>query len=265
MRIMTYNVLDGGVLPDPSRLEKVLGVIRACRPDVLALQEVSLDEAESNQLVWALRKAYPYQARLTHKNFSTYADGTCLLSRIKPKSTSIAENGVPAVFMTFPGAKDNLNVCAVYLSWIDEKERLPQMQEVLRMMDKNQYGLILGDFNALSPQDGLSDDLVPGFTDRMKEKYCRDGMICYDTIRAVLDQGYIDRGILHNTPSSITRMTDVHLGAPHSRPVRIDYMFVTHDFEPYISYFELVDNEATRNASDHFPWVMDVLGDFFPE
>ena len=95
----------------------------------------------------------------------------------------------------------------------------------------------------------------------MKEKYCRDGKLCYDTIEAVLEGGYIDVGLRYHAPAEITDKTDLIGGTGnHTRPIRMDFIFATEGVLPYVTDFVLVREGIVRTASDHFPWYV-VLGE----
>src|SRR3989344_7778469 len=78
--------------------------------------------------------------------------------------------------------------CGVFdLSHMSEAERVPQIREMMQELRGNKgYNLIMGDFNALSPEDGIPQSAVDHFSDRMKEKYCKDGKLCFDTVETVL-------------------------------------------------------------------------------
>lgn len=277
MKLMTYNIMEGGVRNgndiNPSRLEKVLGVIQEQDAQVLGLQETLLTEGDDNELVSALRRTgrYPYDVVFSKEGrplFRENTTGTALFSTQAPLSTFMGE-GVKAVEMTFPRSpsrpSDSLSVCSVYLSHVSEATRLPQMKEVLQELRREKYGLLMGDFNALSPEDGILASAVDSFSPRMKEKYCRDGKLCYDTIEAVLEAGYIDVGLRYHPPQDITGKTDLSgptTGGGHTQGIRMDFIFAKPEVLPSVKEFVMVKEGLARIASDHFPWYV-VLDDIF--
>ena len=93
--------------------------------------------------------------------------------------------------------------------------------------------------------------------ERMKEKYCREGKICYDTIEAVLEAGYRDIGLQFHRAEEITDKTDLSGGTgAHTRPIRMDFIFATENVLPQVKEFALVREGLARTASDHFPWYV---------
>jgi len=256
---MTYNVYIGGVEGDPQRLHKVLGVIDEQSPDVLGLQETKVVRGPDNELVHAIRRNGTYRhGRVIFEGDMEmrYSTGSAIFSRRQPSKTRIVGEGVKAVEMTFPTPTGQLSVCNLYLSHVDEATRLPQIREVLQELAGEQYGIIMGDFNSLSPQDGMVDGIIPKFTPRMVEKYTKNGKLCYDTIEAVLEAGYVDVGLQRHSPAEITGMTDIHGPNPHAVPIRMDFIFAKEGVLPHVRDFGFVNEGLARIASDHFPWTI---------
>ncbi len=269
MKVLTYNIMEGGVKngahqSDPSRLEKVLKVIGEQDADVFGLQETELTNGDENKLVSALsRRGYhPYNINFSNDERPQFQDattGTALFSKRAPSSTWMG-NGVKAVEMTFrPLFTGSLSICSVYLSHISEATRLPQITEVLEKLRGEKYSILVGDFNALSPEDSIQDNVVDHFSDKMKRKYCRDGKLCYDTVESVLKEGYVDVGLQYHSPTEITDRTDLPgptSGGGHTMPIRMDYIFAKPEVLPHITEFVLVNQSLARTASDHFPWYI---------
>lgn len=249
----------GGVEPEPSRLEKVLQVIAEQNADIVGLQETKVTKGKENELVWAMREAhqYPYDVVFDNDVEWVQRTGVALFSKISPSLSRRVSERVKAVEMTYPSQSGNLSICNVYLSHVSEATRLPQVREVLQELRRNEYGILMGDFNALSPEDGIPASAVDSFSLRMKEKYCRDGKLCYDTVEAVLTEGYVDVGLRFHKPAEITDKTDLAGGSgAHTRPIRMDFIFAKESILPYVKEFVLVKDGLARTASDHFPWYV---------
>ena len=124
-------------------------------------------------------------------------------------------------------------------------------------MHGNDYSILSGDLNAISPEDNIPQSAVNHFSARMREKYCRDGKLCYDTIETILKEGFIDVGLRFHKPDEITAKTDISGGTGnHTRPIRMDYIFAKECILPYVEEFSLVRDGLARTASDHFPWYI---------
>ncbi len=264
MKLMTYNVMLGGVEPEPSRLEKVLQVIREQNADVSGFQETKVSEGEDNAFVEAMRKSHPFNAVFHRDEDWVYGHAAALFSKVRPLSHRIIGERVRAVEMVFPVKNGSLSVSNTYLSHVSEAERLPQIIEMLQELRGNNYAIIMGDFNAMSPQDNIPQCAVKTFSPRMKEKYCRGEKICYDTIEAVLNEGYVDVGLQFFRPDQITDQTGLSGGTgAHTRPIRMDFIFATTSLLPYITDFNLVRAGIAYTASDHFPWYVSLNESLF--
>ncbi len=268
MKIMTYNIMEGGVKNgdherDPSRLETVLEVIGEQDADVFGLQETALTKGDDNELVSALcRRGYhPYHLNFSNEERPLFQDattGTALFSKRAPSSTAMG-TAVKSVEMRYPKLDGSLSICSVYLSHISEATRLPQIKEVLESLRGQKYSILMGDFNALSPEDNIPDGVVDHFSDKMKRKYCQDGKLCYGTVESVLAEGYVDVGLRYHSAAEITDRTDLPgptTGGGHTMPMRMDYIFATPEVLPHIREFALVNQGLARTASDHFPWYI---------
>lgn len=269
-KMMTYNIMTEGHPPQQSRLERVLSIIAKEDPAVLAIQETLLCDGPDNWFVHALRKTgdFPYDRALQEsdrKGGEWYCSGTAMFSKVQPTSAEAIIKG-RAVQMTFQGKWGEIAVASVYLSHLSEKERVPQIREVVSEVKRKQYGIIMGDFNALSPEDGITAKDFETFNPRMKEKYGNgDGTaLYYGTMEAALNEGFIDVGLRFRSPVEVTGMTDVVHGlGQHLRPVRIDYVLVSPNLIEHVHGFERINSAETRIASDHFPWTIDIDESFF--
>ncbi len=261
--------MEGGVKPVPSRLEKVLEVISRENADIVGLQETKVIPGKDNELIWALKEVGKYQYQTVFENSQdwAYQSGVSLFSRLRPSSSRTIGEMVRAVEMVFPSKIGPLSVSNVYLSHVSEKERVPQIKEMMRELRGNKkYNIIMGDFNALSPEDGIPNSAVETFSDRMKEKYCREGKLCYDTIEAVLNEGYIDIGLQFHKPEEITDKTDLSGGTGnHTKPMRMDFFFTQKEVLPYVKDFAMIRESLARTTSDHFPWYVMLEGSLFQE
>src|SRR3989338_2248043 len=261
MKILTYNVMNGGVNP-PARLEQVMQVLSEQDADVFGLQETDLKDDANNRLLRRIREGgtHPYGVVFDRDGAWTYGSAAAMFSKTQPSSSSIVGERVRVVEMNYvvnDVIGDVLSICNVYLSHKSEAERLPQVREILEEVGKKKLGVLIGDFNALSPQDGLNSDIVQQFSPKMMGKYTRDGKLCFDTIEAVLSAGYVYVGLLYHRAEEITDRTDLSdpkTGGGHTLPMRMDFIFAKRDLVFYLREFTLVRSGLARTASDHFPW-----------
>ncbi|MBI2581546.1 hypothetical protein HYV87_00260, partial [Candidatus Woesearchaeota archaeon] len=132
MKIMTYNIMLEEHQPEPSRLERVVGIIKRENPVVLGMQETRLTDGHENYFLQALRGDFPYNRALLESDRQEeqwYNAGTTIMSKVQPKHADPIIKG-RAVQMVFAGNLGDLAVASVYFSHQSEAERVPQAREV---------------------------------------------------------------------------------------------------------------------------------------
>lgn len=253
MRLLSYNIREGGV----GRAEEIAEVIKAARPDVVALQEAR-DPAVVERI--ASLAEFPYSgSRISHS--------TGFLSRIPvlghewrhPPRTRHAllevrlADPFPRVFV--------LHLRAWFSKW-SERRRAVELrglldgiqEQLIREQHAFAFHVLAGDFNALAPGERLDPSHMPRWIRGMIWLSGRD--IARSTIEMMQSNGYLDAWrTLHSDLETQTGYT-FPVWDPH---VRLDYVFTPAEFAPrFIACEVLRTPEQVRTASDHFPLLVDI-------
>jgi endonuclease/exonuclease/phosphatase family metal-dependent hydrolase len=243
MRIVSYNILDGGT----GRADPIAEVLLAQRPEVVCLLEA--DDAAVLERV-ARRLAMDFIVAPGRRH------ACALLSRLPIRATwnhSLLipdfEGSLLQAELLAPGGRP-LPVGVVHLhpgAWAeDEARRLEQLKPVLKLMARAAVPqLLAGDFNATSPLQQLDRD-------RLKPSSCeafvaQEGMLPTRAITSIMEAGFVDtlaaaRG---ESAKSITTFSTQYPGQ------RVDYVFTRGEVRVVDAWVE-TDRLATY-ASDHFP------------
>jgi endonuclease/exonuclease/phosphatase family metal-dependent hydrolase len=238
LRLLTYNIRYGGA----GREVPIAGVIRACAPDLVVLQEATRPEVidrvarECDMQVWAARRGHSlgFMSRLPVGEYAWH----------QPRGSRHAfleialENPACRIF--------GVHLSAVHAAWT-ESRRLRELRALLGAIKQHQEGLHLlaGDFNTLAPGELLDVRALPF---RLRPfVWLSGGTIRWRTIQEVLDARYVD-AFRAQHPG------DVGLTFPTWNPhVRLDYVFVPAPYAGRLQSCEIVASEPARAASDHFP------------
>jgi exodeoxyribonuclease-3 len=243
VRLLTYNIRRGGQGREP----QLAGVIRACRADVVVLQEartpgvVERVAAASGMRHWGARageslgflSAHPMAHVEWHRpRLSRHA-----FLELLPAATPLRIFGV--------------HLSAVHAAWT-ERRRTMELRALLASVARHQHGphALVGDFNTLAPGELLDIRKLPR---RLKALvWLSGGRIRWRTIQIVLDAGYTD-GYRRLHPES----------AGHTFPtwdphVRLDYVFLPTPYAAWLTSCEIVKEEGTPGASDHFPLLAEL-------
>ena len=248
MRVISYNILDGG----EGRADPLAEVIEAQRADVVCLVEASdlsvverianrlkMDyvQAVGNSQASALLTRYAIRESVNH----------ALLRQGLSKSLLEARVVDPA------GAEWVLGVVHLHAHALekDEAERERELAVVLEAFAPhraaNRPHLICGDFNAISPAQRI--EVAKCKESTRKEFAANGGKLPRRVVQAVLDAGYTDTADAVRGEWAATHGT---FSTQHPGQ-RVDYIF-THGVdrsrlkEAWIEYDRLA-----KYASDHFP------------
>lgn len=252
VRLMTQNVLFGG----QDRFDALCAVLAAARPDVLCLQEcVGWDDGQRLRTL-ARTLAIPEDERhmaLSHSNprGSGMRYHVALLSRPPIRQVRAHQQGFAHSLLeasiSLSGDSDDpqapaLTLFGAHLCAADEDLRLAEVEVLLSHVQpallRQAPLVLLGDLNALSPEDPYPDDLGLRFSRLGIRKYGPTPR--YDVMRRLLSTGLHDplprrkpgtpwvtavRG--YRPPAPVTdevvdTRTDYVLLGPHAAPLLRD-------------------------------------------
>lgn len=251
MKIMTYNVLDGGFdIKNGSRLDKIINVIKNENPDFLALQETDNFEKNGSEIL----KRFSEELFLP---YYSYASGEAVpgggryhvasLSRcpiIDSHTFSGNIFGGAALSTLVETALGEISFCNIHLNAYSEDHRMDELTVVLEYQSKFEKQIILGDHNALSESDDYGDMSTYEFThcDLHRSKVIK-----------ALEKSYIDTSFYLKTNEMRTHPTEGVEDPISKTQVRIDYIFTKKTLIDYVKKVEVIKTKSTEIASDHYP------------
>ncbi len=249
LRVMTYNILDGG----EGREEYLLEVLQAVRPDIAVLQEVFHEG-----FVQGLASALEMKAFLPCGNRKRRV---ALLSRLPVTSSTIYHylppmwrNVIKAeveyqphkrfrLFGIHPMA--NLSVICELWRWWEARRIIARVKP-----HAAEPCLVAGDFNAIAPSDRVLTNHMPGW---LKLTILIQGNRVYHlSIRQYLAAGFIDCfRAAHPGDDGFT--------LPPPQPnSRLDYILVNDALKSHlVNCWVVREPPAILRASDHYPVVAD--------
>ena len=245
LRVLTYNILDGGMGREPYIQE----VIHAAEPDVVVLQE-----AYTTALV-------PNLAQSLHADYFI-AKGTtkrqvALLSRLPIMSRTSVRRFPPIHRSVLEAELDcapnpPIWIVGVHLiafpSILFELWRLWELNAIIHRTHRHGAtpSLVVGDFNALAPRDPVMIDPMATY---LKWMIVLQGYrIPRLTIGTMLRAGFTDC-FRQSHP------TDAGFTSPPPKPnARFDYIFANAAMTRHLhDSFVVREPAAVENASDHYP------------
>ena len=263
LRLMTWNLLDGGRGPDGQRLDLITAVVRAAQPDVLVACEAS-GLAEDPRLLADVAAAVGMRARLAPAD-----DGAHVVLLTRP-SVAVphfeaaplggARSAVLAVIRA-PGLPEML-LGGCHLDARDPGLRLHEIQSLLARMPAGWPRVVLGDLNQISHEDGVTRrDLLALPLHHVERHVAPDGEPDTRVTQALAAAGLVDAWRLAHAgapPSAgFTVPTDVPR-PPRFTGMRLDYVFLSADMPAALTACDIWREKPASRASDHFPVLADL-------
>lgn len=253
MRILSYNILDGGA----PRLPLLRQVIEVERPDVVGLVEaddphvveeladgLGMDfiHAPGNKKASALLSRYPIRHSINHA----------------PQHPKLTKSLLEAAVVDPAGHEWTFSVLHLHAhaAECDEAIRETELIEVLEIFRPHRQAgrahLLMGDFNANAPHQQIEPTLCKAST--REEFYRNGGHLPRRAIAHLLNAGYLDS--LHVLYPVISATSGSF--STDSPGQRVDYIFTFGIESKRLIKGRIVYNEPARDASDHYPVFLEL-------
>lgn len=244
MRVMTYNILDGGV----NREAYILDVIRSAQPDVVILQEVYTEDFLKS-LSHSLGMKYfmgggnkarkvALLSKLPVLSFKSYHPIFPIWRNFIDAEIEIEPNKTARIIGVHPMA----NLGIVFEIW-----RRWEAGHVIRHVRSypNTLCLIAGDFNAIAPGETVKIETMPKWLKWIL--YLQGNRVYHFSLAKLTSAGFTDCFRFLHSEEGFT--------LPPPNPIsRLDYIFVNATMKSYLKKCWVVrEPDSVNLASDHFP------------
>lgn len=244
LRVMTYNILDGG----ENRERYILEVIQTANPNVVILQEVFTEEF-LKFLSQALGMKYHIGTGNKERKVALLSNFPVLTFKSHHPVFPIWRNFIDAEIEYEPskvariiGVHPIANLGIIFEIW-----RFWEARYVLNQIrsSQNKPCLIAGDFNAIAPKERVRTENMPNWLKWMI--YLQGNRVYYFSIGAFLSSGFIDSFRSLHSDDGFTL-------PPPSPNSRLDYIFVNAQMKAYLKKCWVVQEpNSVILASDHYP------------
>ena len=253
MRIVSYNILDGG----EGRADPIGEVIEAQRPDVVAL-------VEADDLTVVERIARRLKMDYVHAPGQKQA--SALLTRFAIRDSinhallreGMSKSFLEATIVNDKGGEWPIGVIHLHhhAHEADETKREQELAIVLDVFARHRAAgrahLLCGDFNADSPQQNLDPGKVKQSTREAWEK--NGGQIPRRAIASVQAQGYVD------TFHAVRGAEALRMGTFSTQHPgqRVDHIFTHGVDRAHLKQAWIEYDRLAKYASDHFPIGLEI-------
>ncbi len=254
MRIMSYNILEGGI----GRLDPLYEVIAAENPDVVLIQETWETPAFEKLAVKLNMDMFQAQSE---KNPRGHVGVLSRYPILRGINYGPLENRLTraAAMVTIQSPGCTMAFLCVHLHPYptpeDEVIRLTEVQAVLAVAADScrdaDMCIIGGDFNSIHPDQTVhTAALDPNNLARIT---AAGGNIRRDVISAMLAASWIDAHACRRVPAQFDTTFTTAFPA-----MRVDYLFVPASGAQRVADCRVVKSPMARFASDHYPVVLEL-------
>jgi exodeoxyribonuclease III len=253
LRIASYNILKGG----KKQTNRIFKIVQEINPDICGILEA---------VEWQNNKKY-YKKNINNLGYKFFdvalansKYNIAIFSKI-PITIKTFKNGIKHVVLKATiksGPFKDFRIFFVHLSPVSENERLLEIKKVLKNIKKSGKVIIIGDFNSLSSHDPYNKKkLIEIFKKNKITKYGTN-KLHFDVIQEIESSGLVDvsnhlkNNFVSTTPTSSNK--DMN----HIANIRIDYAFSTKNVLKYFKKIEILKNDASNKASDHYPLFIEL-------
>ena len=265
LRVMAYNLFEGGFGGGGRQLDLIASVLRAARPDVLALCEAhGLEDP---------RRFTDFAAAVGLRGIvAPAASGFHLALMARPPHSVVAFaaadvgglNPVGAGCVRVRGLGD-LDVIVAHLDYRSALARQHEVESICGAISSDRPCLVLGDLNALSHRDELTRrDLLALPLHHVERHVDEVGDVQCGATRRLEAAGFVDawKAIHPDSPAADGWTVPTALPMPpHFGGMRIDYVFASAMLAPRLLACDPWRESPAERASDHYPVVAQVALD----
>jgi endonuclease/exonuclease/phosphatase family metal-dependent hydrolase len=251
MRIVSYNILDGG----EGRADPLAEVILAQRPDIVVLVEAD-DPAVLERIAGRARMDFIHArggrkpaALLSRWAIRQTIDHAALHAGRSGSIKSLLEAAVVE-----PGGRE-WAIGVVHLSARAHEQNEQQREEEIQLAldvfkphrEANRPHLLAGDFNANAPYQQIDPEKCKPET--RQAWHANGGQIPRRIVQKLLDAGYVDTLYAVDPEQAMTRGSF----STQFPGQRVDYIFAFGLPKPMIQRAWIEQDRLAKYASDHFP------------
>jgi exodeoxyribonuclease-3 len=248
LTLMTYNIKNAAA----GRLDAILAVIHAYRPDVLALQELGQLYRRPRRLLTTMEAATGMHGHLARSVF-----GQAVAVLVRPPGMIISTSRIrqpmhhAAAVVTVDTTAGPLTVISAHLHATSTSRRL---REARRLVGKppRRLTVLMGDLNTLDPGTDHRAGLA-ALPARYRHRHVTHGQVDTRAVQTLTDDGLVD--LCHLAGTGLQESVPTKLGGPEFAAARLDYILATAPLAALTREAQVVRDASTDTASDHYPVI----------
>lgn len=260
MKVMSYNTLYGGFDGnDNRRYEAQLDVIHSLSPDILLIQEAKAFDARGMKLLYETEekinmRGFLAPAPMTGQNTAIFINPTFKPLAFESDSTHF-HHSAGVLRLKAPGFSKDITLITAHLCPFGPHVRLREVYYLTNYAAQDEYTLLAGDFNSISPynQDPVGLDELPTHF-RTRYITANGKEVDRSTLETLYQAGFVDIAFQLGKHDETT-VPAIGFEGTEFVPFRSDYILTTKALSERACSYEVIKNSKTDHASDHYPII----------
>lgn len=253
MKIMSYNILDGG----NDRLPLITDAIEKEAPDFLTINEANTFAQDDKRIMKELAKkiGLPYFDIALSGEYDYHV---AIFSKYPFKKMHVIPGLMRACLIGLIETEiGEISIASFHLTPYSEDLRHPEIDKIVAYQKAYPNRILMGDMNSLAEHDEYNAKIVHHFNDVQLKKFTIDKKLRFDVIKKIISADYIDTAKQFERHKKNTVPTSANKDASHAQ-MRLDYIFISSSLASHIKNYEVIKNELTDKASDHYPIIAEL-------
>jgi exodeoxyribonuclease-3 len=254
MKLMTYNILNGG----EAGIDLVIDVVKQHAPDYLTINEANTFTANGHAILKKIANEanFPYYELALSGEYDYHVAALSKYPFKKvQKLTPLMRACIIALVETELG---DISIASLHLTPYTEDLRHPEIDLITNYQKQYKNTILMGDMNSLSKYDNYDENMIKNFNEMQLKKFTTDERLRLDAIEKILSVGYFDSAYELKKNEEYTAPTAINEYGAHSN-MRLDYIFLSQSLLPHLKSYEVVKDEHTEKASDHYPVCIELV------
>lgn len=263
LKVMTYNTLFGGFDgSDNKRYKLLVEIIVEENPDVLFVQELKGYTLDSSKLLFQLENEIGMRGFMAIAPHTGQNTAVFIKSHIVPLSFETDNvhfhHATSILKVRIDGVDKPITLISTHLNPLGPQLRLNEASYFINYASSNEYTILAGDFNSVSPHDEEPFD-IHELQDHFKARYLStDGTSSDRTVLSTLHlAGFVDVGKYLKKNKETTVPVKGFKGTEFMS-FRSDYILTTKSLVDKFVNYRVIKDGKTDYASDHYPLIAEL-------
>jgi len=260
MKVMSYNTLFGGFdETDGRRFQAQATLINTVKPDILLIQEAKNFNAKGSQLLFQMEAEINMRGFLAVAPHTGQNTGIFINPDFKPiafdTDSEHFHHAACILKLKTPDFNKAITVISAHLCPFGPHVRLREAYYLTNYAVADEYTLVAGDFNSVSPynQDPVGLDALPS---HFRARYVTPNgkEVDRSTLETLYQAGFVDIAYLLGKHNETTVPATNFIGTEFV-PFRSDYIITTQSLSRLATSYHVIKDSISDYASDHYPIV----------